>query len=157
MFDCASKLSLDDLNRDKGAFFKSVIGTLNHILVGDIIWLQRFSNHPPSTQVLSYVLSIEKPKSLDSILFKDLEQLRLEREKIDSIIINWINELSDNDINCSICYQNMAGVKFNKPYASLISHLFLHQVHHRGQATVLLSQYGLSFGETDLIEIIGEN
>jgi len=157
IFDCASQLSFDDLNKDKGAFFKSIIGTLNHILVGDIIWLQRFSSHTSSAQSLAYISGLQKPKSLDSILYADLESLRSEREKVDAIILEWINELSDSDIQCSIYYKNMVGKGFKKSYSSLISHLFLHQVHHRGQATALLSQYGLDFGETDLIEIIEEN
>ena len=48
----------------------------------------------------------------------------------------------------------MAGKTFNQPFSSLLNHLFLHQVHHRGQVTVLLSQSGVDFGDTDLIEII---
>jgi len=112
MFDCAFNLSLSDLNEDKGEFFKSVLGTLNHILVGDIIWLQRFSFHPASTQVLSYILGLEKPKSLDSIIYADFKKLRAEREKTDSIIIDWLDRLTDSDIECSISYQNMAGMKF---------------------------------------------
>jgi len=48
----------------------------------------------------------------------------------------------------------MKGSSFQKDFSSLINHLFLHQVHHRGQATTLLSQFGVDFGETDLIEII---
>jgi len=55
-----------------------------------------------------------------------------------------------------IFYLNMAGNAFSKPFLSLINHLFLHQVHHRGQVTTLLSQFGVDFGDTDLIEIIGE-
>ena len=157
LYDAASQLSTDDLHKDKGAFFKSVIGTLNHILVGDIIWLKRFSSHPSAEHVLSYISSLEKPKSLDSILYVDFEQLREERVKIDKVIIEWINSLSESNIEGSISYENMAGTKFNKLFSSLISHLFLHQVHHRGQVTTLLFQSGIDFGDTDLIEIINDS
>ena len=157
MFEAASNLSISELSEDKKAFFKSVIGTLNHILVGDIIWLKRFFSGLPNNQVLAYVASISNPKSLDCILFSDLSELQREREKIDSIICSWIHELSENDLSKIVIYKNMAGKEFKKPYSSLISHLFLHQVHHRGQVSVLLSQFGLDFGETDLIEIIPDN
>ena len=50
----------------------------------------------------------------------------------------------------------MNGQSFQKQYSSLINHLFLHQVHHRGQVTSLISQFGGDFGDTDLIEIIEE-
>lgn len=152
----AAKLSEADLCKDMGAFFKSVLGTFNHIMVGDIVWLKRFAVHPSSSKALSYILELEKPKALDSILFAGLEELRAEREKIDQVIIEWSRKLTDNDMNDCISYSNMAGKLFSKPYASLINHLFQHQTHHRGQATTLLSQLGVGFGETDLIEIIDE-
>ncbi|MES9900601.1 MAG: DinB family protein [Sedimenticola sp.] len=137
-------------------FFKSVIGTLNHILVGDIIWLKRFSSHSSSQYLLSYFSILDWPESLNSVLFTEFTNLRNEREIIDGIIIRWINSLSECDIDSSLSYYDMKGVQFNKPFSSLISHLFLHQVHHRGQVTTLLSQLGVDFGDTDLIEIIDE-
>ncbi len=156
IFAASARLSNDDLQRNRQAFFKSVLGTLNHIMVGDIVWLKRFSDHPSSEGALTYIIDLERPKSLDAILFDDLDSLKVEREKIDKIIIWWISGLSVNVLDDCISYKNMAGISFRKPYMSLLSHLFLHQVHHRGQVTTLLSQYGVDFGETDLIEIIDE-
>lgn len=156
LFSSAAHLPYDELHKDCRVFFKSMIGTLNHIMVGDIIWLKRFSKHLSSQKVLAYISDLEKPKSLDAILFNDLDSLKVEREKIDEIIIQWISSLSETDIEECISYKNMAGISFTQKYSSLISHLFLHQVHHRGQATALLSQYDIDFGETDLIEIINE-
>ena len=155
-YAAAEKLSKAELCEDKGAFFKSVLGTLNHILVGDIIWLKRFSAQSSSCEALSYIAELENPKSLDAVLFMDFCDLKEERKKIDQIIVEWIKCLSHADINECISYSNMAGKSFSKPYVSLINHLFLHQVHHRGQVTTLLSQFGVDFGETDLIEIISE-
>jgi uncharacterized damage-inducible protein DinB len=96
------------------------------------------------------------PVSLDAIIFHDLEHLRNERIKIDDVIIQWIGSLSESDMDDPITYKNMAGIRFTKPFAALISHLFFHQTHHRGQVTTLLSQSGVDFGDTDLIEVIGE-
>lgn len=155
-YEASANLSEADLCDNKGAFFKSVLGTLNHILVGDIIWLQRFATHPSSQKALSYLRDLEKPESLDAILFIEFDELKKERKKVDQIIIDWVNQLSDLDLSTCITYTNMAGDSFSKPFSSLITHLFLHQVHHRGQVTTLLSQCGVNFGETDLIEIIGE-
>jgi len=155
-YEASTKLSGAELCNNKGAFFKSVLGTLNHILLGDIVWLQRFATHPSSQEALSYISTLEKPKALDAMLFMDFDKLRKEREKIDQTIIEWVKQLSDADLIDCISYTNMAGDIFTKPFSSLINHLFLHQVHHRGQVTTLLSQYGVDFGETDLIEIIDE-
>ncbi|MDH5232164.1 MAG: damage-inducible protein DinB [Gammaproteobacteria bacterium] len=155
-YAAAGKLSDTQLREDKGAFFKSVLGSLNHILVGDIIWLKRFSTHLSSQEVLSDIIIMNKPASLDAILFENFSQLKAEREKIDAIIIKWVNQLVDTDMDECIVYTNMRGQAFSKPFSSLINHLFLHQVHHRGQVSTLLSQFALDFGETDLIEIIDD-
>jgi uncharacterized damage-inducible protein DinB len=156
LYKAASRLTKEELNTDNKSFFKSVLGTLNHIIVGDIIWLKRLAKSPSSTSSLRYVLEFENPKSLSIVLFKEFDKLKEERHKFDDIIIDWVFNLSEADINQCISYTNMAGVSFSKPFASLINHLFLHQVHHRGQVTTLLSQYGVNFGETDIIEIINE-
>ena len=155
-YAAAASLSSHQLGEDRGAFFKSVLGTLNHILVGDVIWLKRFAEHASSVESLLYVRQMERPARLDSVLFSELDSLREQRELIDVEIINWIGGLSEDDLSGCVTYTNMAGSVFCKPMGSLIQHLFLHQVHHRGQVTTLISQFGVDFGETDLIEIIEE-
>jgi uncharacterized damage-inducible protein DinB len=155
-YDAVATLAPDDLKKDVGAYFKSVLGTLNHIIVGDIIWLTRFSKHPSSNNALSYFSTFENPKSLNTLVYKDLDLLYEERKNIDRLIMQWLGGLNDVDLNSCLQYKNMAGKDFNKPLVSLINHLFLHQVHHRGQISTLLSQFGVDFGETDIIEIIDE-
>lgn len=156
LYASAALLPTEVLNKDQKAYFKSILGTLNHIMVGDIIWLKRFATHPSSNESLSYITQLAIPKCLDASVFNELNELRKERKIIDRLIIEWIAGLSEEHVNECISYTNMAGVVFNKPFTSLINHLFLHQAHHRGQATTLLSQSGVDFGETDLIEIINE-
>ena len=156
MVESAGRLTEEQLKSDRGAFFKSVLGTLNHILVGDIIWLKRFHSHPASEKALEYLGTLDYPESLDTILFDDLKSLKEEREKIDEILVNWIAGMSENELSDYLSYRNMAGKPQRKLVESLISHLFLHQVHHRGQATALLSQSGIDFGETDILEIIDD-
>lgn len=156
LYAAAALLPEEELRRDRGAFFKSVLGTLNHLLVGDVIWLKRFAGHPASGDVLAYVSALQRPASLDAMLHHDFTALAEQRRRMDEIIVEWIHALNESDLVDPISYRNMAGDRFETPYGSLISHLFLHQVHHRGQVTTLLSQAGVDFGETDLIEIIGE-
>lgn len=157
IIESAGRLTEEELKSDRGAFFKSVLGTLNHILVADIIWLKRFRSHPASEKALEYLSTLDHPESLDTILFDDLMSLKEEREKIDEILINWIAGLSEGDIEDYLSYQKMAGKPQKKLVESLVSHLFLHQVHHRGQATTLISQSGVDFGETDILEIIDDH
>jgi uncharacterized damage-inducible protein DinB len=156
IIDASSQLSEGELLEDKGAFFKSVLHTLNHIMIGDILWLKRFSAHPSKFISLNQLSVIAKPERLDELLFDNLPALQEQRSALDKIIINWCDELDEADLNSVLSYTNFKGEIHNKRLGDLILHLFLHQVHHRGQVTTLLSQQGIDFGETDLPEIVPE-
>lgn len=154
MVKASGYLSKTSLNENKGAFFKSVIGTLNHIMIGDILWLKRFSAHTSNYVALKPFEKIENPKGLSAILIGDLPAFSEEREKFDRIILEWCNELEDSDLDTPLQYVNFKGEKHKKRLGDLILHLFLHQIHHRGQITTLLSQENIDFGETDLPELV---
>ena len=154
IIEASGNLTKEKLSADKGAFFKSVIGTLNHILIGDILWLKRFSTHPNGYKSLLPMKEIKKPERLDEIICSDLQLFQQERAEIDSVIYHWCNELIEEDLDKPLQYINYKGEAHNKRLGDLILHLFLHQVHHRGQVTTLLSQERIDFGETDLPEII---
>jgi uncharacterized damage-inducible protein DinB len=152
--EAAARLPAEILRRDAGAFFDSILGTLNHIMVGDIVWMKRFANHPSHYPSLDYLREREHPTTLDQILHTDLDALEAERAKLDGILIDWCSELKQEDLDTALNYKNMMGKAFSKNLGDLILHLFLHQTHHRGQVTTLLCQQGVDFGDTDLIEII---
>ncbi len=140
---------------DRGAFFRSISGTLNHIYVADIIWLQRFAVHPADYGVLLPVTRIEKPDFLDKIPYADFLELAAARESLDGTILAWTQEITESDLPYLLSYHNMRGEPHRKKFGSLILHLFNHQTHHRGQVTTLLSQLGWDVGVTDLLELIG--
>jgi len=154
LYSTASQLSDDALNQDQGAFFKSILGTLNHIMVGDLVWLKRFANHPTAHPALDYVRNIETPKSLEQILYTDFSELGDKRIQLDQVIIDWCQQLTDSQLATTLTYHNMKGEPATKNFGNLILHLFNHQTHHRGQLTTLLSQNGLDVGETDLLALI---
>ncbi|WP_299177198.1 DinB family protein [uncultured Neptuniibacter sp.] len=156
VFDAANELDKSDLVEDRGAFFGSVIGTLNHILVGDIIWLKRFSAHPSGFDSLNVVRAMESPKTLTTVLYDDLEALQDTRYQIDLTLIELCDEMEIYDLSYPITYCNMQGNKFEKRFGYLLQHLFNHQTHHRGQVTVLLNQLGVELAVTDLLAVIPE-
>lgn len=156
IIDASSQLSEKDLLADKGAFFKSVFHTLNHIMIGDILWLKRFSAHPSDFKCLQSIKDFVKPESLDELLFDNLPAFKKQREELDKIIITWCESLEPRHLESALNYTNFKGELHNKRLGGLILHLFLHQIHHRGQVTTLLSQQGIDFGETDIPELIPE-
>jgi uncharacterized damage-inducible protein DinB len=154
LYAMCSALPREELEADKKAFFGSILGTLNHIVVGDIIWLKRFAAHPSQHSALDPIRNMAHPKSLDQMLHSDFNRLKEEREKLDTVIIAWCDELHETDLHHHLGYHNMRGEPAIKAVDSLILHFFNHQTHHRGQTTTLLSQQGLDVGVTDLLALI---
>jgi len=154
LYNTAAKLPANELAKDRGAFFGSLLGTLNHIMVADIIWLQRFSTHPAQHPALDEIRMMQKPQALAQTLLDGFTVLSAERQRLDSTIITWCEQLDASDLNHKLAYHNMKGEAAVKNFGSLMLHFFNHQTHHRGQATTLLSQQGLDVGITDLLALI---
>lgn len=156
VYQAASHLGEAEVAMDRGAYFGSILGTLNHILVGDIIWLKRFATHPSCLKTLSEVAKLPNPSSLNQILYPELTALSEHRAWLDIQIINWVRALTDADLNFILSYHNTKGLPYTKRFSSLVLHFFNHQTHHRGQVSTLLSQAGEDVGVTDLLALIPE-
>ena len=152
----ASQLDDEKLKCDRGAFFGSVLGSLNHIYVADIIWLRRFATHPRQYSSLKQLPELDSYTELDLTVAEDLDNMSEAREELDRVIINWCEEIEPADLETNLQYQNTKGMSFNKNFGQLIHNLFNHQTHHRGQISTLISQQGLDLGVTDLLAIIPE-
>ena len=141
--------------RDRGAFFRSIHGTLNHILLADRAWLGRF------TRVRELAESRDaggRPIPLtgrhDQELYADFEVLRGERARTDAAIEAWAATLDGERLAAPFTYKTMRGDPCEHPLWWAATHFFNHQTHHRGQLTTLLSQQGLDPGVTDLIALL---
>jgi uncharacterized damage-inducible protein DinB len=153
LYAAAARLPEGEAAADKGAFFGSVIGTLNHIVVADTIWLKRFCAHPAGFTALDPVRALDKPASLRTQVASDLAPLREHRAMLDGVIAAWAAELREADFDEVLHYTNSVGPN-SKKFGSVVLHFFNHQTHHRGQATTLLSQAGIDVGPTDLLMLI---
>jgi uncharacterized damage-inducible protein DinB len=154
LYGMAAQLSPEDLFSERKAFFGSLFGTLNHLVVGDRIWLKRFCAHPARQPALDAIREAPAPAMLNQLLANDLTGLLALRRSLDQTIRRWAADLTADDVDQVLSYANMKGVVSRKRYASLIMHMFNHQTHHRGQATTLLSQSGIDIGVTDLLMLI---
>ena len=150
VYDTSARLSQEELLMDRKAFFGSILGTLNHILIADTIWLKRFSLQPHSHSALDAIKSMQDPRSLDELRLIDFVELTQQRRLLDNVISQWVNQLEEIDLDTVVHYRNMKGVPADKKLGSLLLHFFNHQTHHRGQVTTLLTQAGVDVGITDL-------
>lgn len=156
LYELASPLTAADLARDRGVYFGSVLGTFNHILVGDTIWLKRFSDHPSRFAALQHLSTTPSPQSLAEIAYPDFTELRGAREEMDAVIVEFAHQATDSDYEHQLSYRNTKGILSRRKFGFLVHHFFNHQTHHRGQMTALFSQMGLDFGSTDLLAKIPE-
>ena len=128
IYEACAQLTEAERQQVRPAFFKSIHGTLNHILLGDRIWLGRFEGTTmPST-------------GLDAVLYPDFEPLRSARIVEDRRIESFAAGLTEAFLSQTFDYVNNQGQSRADPALVLVAHLFNHQTHHRGQVHDLLTQ-----------------
>jgi len=135
---------LDDAARklDRGAFFGSIHRTLNHLVLGDRIWFGRIEGHP-------FAVS-----GLDQVLYADRHALRAAREDEDRRIARVVDGLTEARLAGDLDYKTTSGTPNRTNLALVLSHVFNHQTHHRGQVHTLLSQAGQDPPSLDMIQFL---
>src|SRR5690242_6111256 len=136
LYDAAAELSDEEYRADRGAFFKSMHGTLNHLLTADWVWMHRFTGQGPS------------PTRLDAINHEQLSELRRAREAEDRRIADYVDGLTEQQFAGTIRYRRVSTPdEIEQALAPALTHFFNHQTHHRGQAHTILC----GFGRRDLV------
>jgi len=145
LYEACAALQDEERRRDLGAFFKSVHGTLNHLLLGDRIWMARFEGGSyPST-------------GLDAILYQDFGELRAARAGMDARIEAFFAALPAGFCGRTLRYVNNAGLESADPASVILPHFFNHQTHHRAQVHTLLGQLGHPTPVLDLHRVLRPN
>lgn len=140
VYDAAAALSDADYRADRGAFFRSVHGTLNHLLVTDRVWMGRFTGEPAP------------PLALDAILFEDRVALRAARETEDRRIVAFTGALAPSDLESTITFRRVSAPEsYEQGLGAALVHLFNHQTHHRGQLHAVLTALKAGAPELDLL------
>ncbi len=140
LYSVCADIPDEERRKDRGAFFKSIHGTLNHLLLADKVWLGRFFGE-------SFPVD-----GLDQELYHDFDGLTQERRKTDEVILEWADSLTEEILAGHLYYTSIVNPMPRKyEYWLAVTHFFNHQTHHRGQLTVLLNQCGKDYGVTDLI------
>lgn len=139
IYDAAATLSDEQRKANRGAYFKSVHGTLNHLLLGDQAWMQRMHGQ---------AVTMTSPSQE---LHEDFNALRAAREVMDQTLMDWAVHLESVEASRSFSFFSVVYQKqITMPYVAAVMQIFNHQTHHRGQITTLLSQLGVDVGITDI-------
>ncbi len=140
LYDTCATLSDDERKQDKGVFFHSIHGTWNHLLLADRVWLARLQGQPVPYQ------------RLDLELYADFAELRVAQADFDQILLDWTDSLQTDDLQRRIAFRSLStGQDKELSVAIMLTTLFNHKTHHRGQITALLSQCGCDYGGIDYI------
>ncbi|MEW6460197.1 MAG: DinB family protein [Pseudomonadota bacterium] len=156
LYAAAASLPDEALSAERGAFFGSILGTLNHLVVADLIWLGRYAAHPANHRALQALAGLQRPTRLDQPMAANIRELTALRVQLDACIEALAAEINEEQLDQPLAYRNTRGIEARKNFFALLMHLFNHQTHHRGQATTLLSQAGVDVGVTDLLAIIAD-
>ncbi|MGD9539267.1 MAG: DinB family protein [Alphaproteobacteria bacterium] len=130
LYDACASLSEAEYRKKRPAFFRSIHGTLNHLMVADRVWMGRIEGVDPGI------------KALDQILYDDLPGLRAAREAEDARIAAFVAPLGDGEIGQVVRYHTVSQpeAEMATPLHLILGHMFNHETHHRGQVHGLLSQ-----------------
>jgi uncharacterized damage-inducible protein DinB len=125
-------LGEEEYRADRGAFFRSLHGTLNHLLVVDRLWLARVTGERDPGL----------PDRLDAILHDDRDALAAARAREDERVVAVVDGLDEERLAASLRYRTTLGWEHEQPVWEVLAHLFNHQTHHRGQAHAVLTGLG---------------
>ncbi|MGZ5270348.1 MAG: DinB family protein [Ramlibacter sp.] len=156
LYDACEQLPDVRRREDRGAFFGSIHGTLNHLLWADKLWLRRFAaqgTHFPALQ--PSLLALPEGAVHATVLHEDWQALCEDRGALDAAIEAWMAGMPAGWAARTMRYANTKGVVREHPAWQALTHFFHHQAHHRGQVTTLLMQAGIDPGLTDIIALAG--
>lgn len=139
LYEAVGKLSPEAFAAPRSGFFPSLLKTLNHILVGDTVWMGRLDGAGSSIT------------SLDQILHTDLAGLTVARSAMDNRIVAYVEALPPKRLEEDLVYRTVAGDPVTTQVAQVLAHFFNHQTHHRGQAHAMLSSTEVAPPSLDLI------
>ncbi|MGD9659174.1 MAG: DinB family protein [Methylocystis sp.] len=142
LYAAADSLSDDDRRKDRGAFFKSIHATLSHLLWADHMWLSRIADAPAPSIPLEQSVSYRD----------DWGTLKRDRTACDERLIVWADEVTDEWLIGDLVWRSgIIQAEITRPKWLVVSHIFNHQTHHRGQVHAMLTAAGAKPQDTDLI------
>jgi uncharacterized damage-inducible protein DinB len=145
LYAAAARLPDEARRADRGAFWKSIHGTFNHLLWGDLMWMARLDGWPKP----------DVPVTGSDQLIEEFGALATRRAEVDDGMIDWASRLGADELEETLVWYS--GVKQREVTCQrgfIIANMFNHQTHHRGQAHALLTGAGEATGDTDLWMLI---
>lgn len=153
LYETLADAPADLLERHIG-YFHSVMGTLNHILVSELNWLNRLRGTPVTRPALdSPVLEFTRPEA-GTLLIADFDALRKRREDLDALFRRYVDELDEPAFSEEVERTSRDGTVRRQTTAFVLLHLMNHATHHRGQISQVLDEAGIEHDFSGILQAL---
>ena len=143
LYNALNNLTDDERREDRGAFFRSIHNTMNHVLLADILYRQRLEK----TQITF--------NSLDEIVHADFNDLEESHRSNDKWCSDRCSKLDEIELNGDFSFKAVGMDKdeyYSLPLKVCLSNLFQHQIHHRGQVHHMISHASYDPPPLDIVK-----
>lgn len=142
---------IDDQNyrSDCGLFFRSIHGTLVHLLISSKLWFSRVHG-----QTSKLIHDVQIPFEINSYWSRssaEWEDASTDRDGLSRQILDechrWIIYVNELDVERllndeTIEYFDTNGNRCERNLSEALDHIFNHHTHHRGQITAMMTRFG---------------
>ncbi len=149
-----NKTPADKVTQDVGAYYKSILGILNHVLLSNIYWIRRLAKYLPELEPILQEIPNVQPQTPRDIVWDTLEKLKPVLSAVDAQIERLVSMLPDQRLTEEVKYTSTKGGERSIVVWHILIHLFNHHTHNRGQIAVLLDQMGI---DNDYSSILWRN
>ena len=142
----------DQWNREFGGYFNSIKSLCNHIYVCDFNWLKRFSNLRQYEYIQNPVFDNEN--QFGTTVIQEIESYLNNRAELDEIIIRFVHEISQSDLEQVLMYTDSHKVQYRRLFGGLVLHMFNHQTHHRGMISLYLEYLNIENDFSNIYDML---
>jgi uncharacterized damage-inducible protein DinB len=138
LFESVAALTPGEAEAERKTLFKSIIGTLNHVYVVDLIWQAHLEGRKHDFQARNVVVHPQ------------LDALLAAQQKVNDWIIDWAGAQSETSLTEAVTFTFVSGTKATMQRGEMFLHLVTHGSYHRGWVAEMFFEAGARPPETDL-------
>ena len=138
IFDGVADLPPGEAEKERKTLFKTIVGTLNHIYVVDLIWQAHLERREHGFKARNIVLHSELPA------------LRAAQQKMNDWFIDWAAAQSEASLDEDVPFTFVNGTPSSMRRGEMFLHLVTHGSYHRGWVAEMFFEAGARPPQPDL-------
>lgn len=131
------------LREDQGSFYKSVIGTFEHVVGAEVSWLKRYPTFFPGTVLEGKALVVADIEATKARMSSSVKELLAVAKEADALLVSFIGGVTEQQLGARVKYKTYKGDELERTFGHLLMHILNHGTHHRGEISALLDRKGI--------------